>query len=57
MQAEFGNYTDAITNLEKAVALQQDSYEFRYNLGLAYHRNGDGGRAHYRSWTRSRIPG
>ena len=45
MQAEFGDYTGAIKNLEKANALKPDSYEFRYNLGLAYHRNGDPGHA------------
>ena len=43
VQAEFGDYAGAIKNLEKANALQPDSYEFRYNLGLAYHRNGDRG--------------
>src|SRR6266849_3676122 len=41
LQAEFGDYAGAIQNLEKANALKPDSYEFRYNLGLAYHRNGD----------------
>jgi len=45
VQAEFGDYAGAIKNLEKANALQPDSYEFRYNLGLAYHRKGDGARA------------
>ena len=41
LQAEFGDYAGAIQNLEKANALKPDSYEFRYNLGLAYHRNAD----------------
>jgi tetratricopeptide (TPR) repeat protein len=41
VQAESGDYTGAIKNLEKAIALQPGSYEFRYNLGLAYHRNSD----------------
>ena len=45
VQAEFGDYASAIKNLEKANSLQPDSYEFRYNLGLAYHRKGDPGHA------------
>ena len=56
MQAEFGDYTDAITNLEKAVALQQDSYEFDTTWDWPTTAMATG-RAHYRSWTRSRIPG
>ena len=45
VQAEFGDYAGAIQNLEKASALKPDSYEFRFNLGLAYHRHGDPDRA------------
>jgi tetratricopeptide (TPR) repeat protein len=45
VQAQAGDYTEAIRNLEKASSLVPDSYEVRYNLGLAYQGSGDAKRA------------
>jgi tetratricopeptide (TPR) repeat protein len=41
LQAEFGDYPGAIKHLERAAAIDTGSYDLRYNLGLAYYRNGD----------------
>jgi tetratricopeptide (TPR) repeat protein len=41
MQAEAGDYVQAIRHLEKARTLAPDSYDIEYNLGLAYQRSGD----------------
>ncbi len=45
MQAEFGDTTGAIENLEKASALDPHLERTQYNLGLAYYRAGNLARA------------
>ena len=41
LQAQAGDYPEAIRNLEKASSLAPDNYEVQYNLGLAYQRSVD----------------
>ncbi len=45
LQAQAGDYPEAIRNLEKASARHPDSYEVWYNLGWAYRGSGNARRA------------